>query len=119
MGRVVVKRNEFPRIIRDLPDAVDAEAKDTADRMANVVSSRVWRRWGYVDQATVSRGSQRGALYEVTCGFNRSTGFYSRFHEWGTVKMAARPVVGPTAHEFEPEYARTMGNAVRDACGGR
>jgi HK97 gp10 family phage protein len=118
VGRVKVVRNEFPEIIRDLPDAVDKGAKETADHMASVVADRVWHLLGFVEQASVDRPSTKGALYEVVCGFNRGMGFYSRFNEWGTVKQAARPIVGPTAHEFEPEYARVMSRFVRQACRG-
>lgn len=117
MGRVTVKRNEFPRIIRELPKAVDEGARDTADSLAQVIESRVWRLRGFVKQASFERSSTKGALWEVVCGINRSTGFYSRFNEWGTVKQAPRPVVGPAAHEFEPRYAQLMANQIRRVCG--
>ena len=47
----------------------------------------------------------------------RTLTFY--IQEWGTVKQAARPIVGPTAHVFEPIYAHKMGEAVKEACDAR
>ena len=117
MGRVTVRFNHLPDIVRDLPDAVDKAVDDEAKNLADDLSSRVWRDTGAVSQATYERTA--GANHaEVWCGINRGKGFYSRFQEWGTVNQAARPIVGPTAHEHEPQYAKLMGDAVRKACRG-
>ncbi len=115
MCRVRVIRNDIPEILRKLPRAVDDAVDAEARAMARVLSDRVWYRYGYVEQATVARTAGKNHA-EVWCGFNKSTGFYSRFNEWGTRYQAARPIVGPTAHEHEPIFARRMADAVREAC---
>lgn len=116
MGRVRVVRNDLPKIIRRLPDAVDKEAMDSAKAMSVDLSSKVWFEWGWIEQATFARSSVKGKIAEVVCGINRGHGFYSRFQEWGTVYQGARPVVGPTAHQWEPIYGRRMAAAVKRAC---
>ena len=115
MGRVRVVRNDIPETIRKLNKNVDRAVDNEARVMADEIAAIVWYRYGYVQDATVAR--TRGANHaEVWCGFNRSTGFYSRFNEWGTIYQNARPIVGPNAHAHEAIYAKNMADAVRDAC---
>lgn len=115
---VRVKYNYLGAIARAMPakidDAVDAEARD----MATEFKSTLWVDTGMVRDVTVARPS--GQFHaEVWIGYNRGRGFYSRFQEWGTVKQAARPIVGPTAHQHEPLYRKRMTEAVREACRAR
>lgn len=115
MGRVTVKRNDLPEIIKKLPRAIDDAVDEQARVMAKEIQQVVWYRYGYIEQATQARTA--GEMHaEVWCGFNRSTGFYSRFQEWGTRYQAARPIVGPNAHANEPVYAKRVADAVREAC---
>ncbi len=118
MGRVRVRYNRLPAIMKELPRKIDGAVDEEARIMAQELEQAVWFRYGYVKDATSAR--TRGRYHaEVWCGLNRSTGFYSRFQEWGTVNQQRRPVVGPTAHAHEPIYARRMTKAVRDACDAR
>lgn len=117
MGRVVVRRNSIPAVMRALDKVEEDGPMDEARLMAGELARKVWHLYGYIEQATFARGLGDGA--EVVCGINRGHGFYSRFNEWGTIYQAPRPIVGPTAHAHEPIYARNMAEAVREACNAR
>jgi HK97 gp10 family phage protein len=112
---VHVRYNHFGAIARAMPrkidDAVDAEAQS----MAQEFKTTLWVDTGMIRRVTVARDP--GQFHaEVWIGYNRGHGFYSRFQEWGTRFQAARPIVGPTAHQHEPKYAARMKAAVREAC---
>jgi HK97 gp10 family phage protein len=115
MGRVVLKYNHLPRIIKRLPGAIDDEVNEAAEDMAAVLKTILWVDTGMIRRVTTDR--EQGEFHaEVWIGYNRGHGFYSRFQEWGTEKQAARPIVGPTAHSYEPVYASLMSRAIRKAC---
>jgi HK97 gp10 family phage protein len=118
MGRVVVKRNDLPAIIAALPRAIDDGVDETANDMATELKGTLWVDTGLIRRVTVDK--PEGVLHaEIWIGYNRGHGFYSRFQEWGTVKQAARPIVGPTAHRYEGIYAKNMARAVKRACNAR
>jgi HK97 gp10 family phage protein len=118
MGRVVVRYNHLPAVIHALPRAIDEQVDKTANDMATELKGTLWEDTGLVRRVTVDRGA--GAFHaEIWIGYNRGHGFYSRFQEWGTVKQAARPIVGPTAHRYERIYAMAMARAVKRACNAR
>jgi len=115
-GRVRVKRNDLPKIILALPGALEKGLDETVSEMENVLRGRVWKDTGVVMETITDRDP--AALHAtISVGLHKARGFYSRFHEWGTVKMNARPVVGPTAHEFEPKFPVIVGKHIRKACG--
>lgn len=115
MGRVRVVRNDLPKVIRKLDENVDKAVDDQARALSKDLSAIVWYRYGYIEDATVPR--VRGVNHaEVWVGFNKSTGFYSRFQEWGTIHQAPRPIVGPETFRHENIYARRMTRAVKSAC---
>jgi HK97 gp10 family phage protein len=114
--RIRVVYNKLPKIIDALPVNIDKEVNDAATDIADVLKSRLW----------VDTGTLRRVTTDFTPGFNHAEvwigyylgkGFYSGFQEWGTVKQDARPIVGPTAHQYETVYASNMEKAVRKACG--
>lgn len=115
---VTVKYNNFGAIAYEMPrnidEAVLAEAEDIADELKKTL----WIDTGLVRRVTVARDLGRYHA-EVWIGYNRGHGFYSRFQEWGTRFQAARPIVGPTAHQHEPKYAKRMTKAVQEACRAR
>lgn len=115
MGRVHLKRNDFPKIIARLPQAIEDEVDAAAEDLSVVLSGILWVDTGMIRRVTTDK--PQGELHaEVWIGYNRGHGFYSRFQEWGTEKQAARPIVGPTTHSYEPVYANQMARAVRKAC---
>lgn len=115
MGRVHVKYNHLPIIIARLPKAIEQEVDDSAEDLASALSTILWVDTGMIRRVTTDK--PQGEMHaEVWIGYNRGHGFYSRFQEWGTIKQAARPIVGPTAHTYEPIYASQMSRAVRKAC---
>lgn len=115
-GRVRVKRNDLPKIIRALPGALSDGLNETTDQMENALRGRVWKDTGVVMETITDRDPAELHV-TISVGLHKGRGFYSRFHEWGTVKMNARPVVGPTAHEYEPIFPQIVGKHIRKACG--
>lgn len=115
MGRVTLRYNKLPIIIERLPKAIENEVDEAADDLAAVLKTILWVDTGMIRRVTTDK--PQGEMHaEVWIGYNRGHGFYSRFQEWGTVKQGARPIVGPTAHSYEPVYANQMARAVRKAC---
>lgn len=114
--KVKVKSNRVPAVEKAMPDKVDGAVKAEARDMAAELKAIVWYRYGYIKGATVPRTATPQYHAEVWVGYNREQGFYSRFQEWGTIYQAPRPLVGPTAHEHEPKFAKRMADAVREAC---
>lgn len=118
MGRVHVRYNNLPAVMTALDKAMDTTVDKIANDMAKEFKGTLWVDTGMIRRVTVDRS--RGKYHaEVWIGYNRGRGFYSRFQEWGTVKQAARPIVGPTAHRYEVIYAREMAEAVKEACNAR
>lgn len=115
MGGVRVKRNDFPKIIAKLPRAIDEEVDEAAIDLASVLKTILWVDTGKLRRVTTDHPPGRFHS-EVQVGYYLGHGFYSGFQEFGTRKQAARPIVGPTAFEFEPIYAGNMSRAVKNAC---
>lgn len=110
-----IKRNDFPKVIRQLPHEMDKELGDFADGLSVALSDRVWR-----DTGVIRRGVdvyERDFLYaRIGVGWYLKNGFYSGFNELGTVKQVARPVVVPLAHESEPVFSSYIEKAIKRAC---
>lgn len=101
MGRVRVVRNDLPRIIRELPEAVDRAVDLTAESLERTIEATAWRDTGVVISTTRVKAAGRPMHAEVWVGVVNGPGFYVRFLEFGTSKMAARPRVVPAAHAHE------------------
>lgn len=114
MGRVNVKMNKIPRVMDDLPDKTDAANSKTADSMLAVIEANIWLDTGAV-LSTAKSVDEDGKAW-VRVGVLRARGFYALFLENGTVKMAARPLVRPTAQSHEPVHAGFVRAAAKDAC---
>lgn len=115
MGRVRVVSNRLPRIIRDLPEEMDRAVDDTADGIADEIRAGAWVDTGVAVSTTKAETDGPPMHSTVGIGETRGRGFYVGFHEFGTVHMNARPVVGPAAHAAEPVLARNAEDAVRRA----
>lgn len=115
MGGLRVIRNDFPKIIARLPDAIDDEVDEAAHDLSSVLKGILWVDTGLLRRVTTDHPPGTNHA-EVWIGYYRGHGFYSGFQEFGTRKQAARPIVVPTAHAFEPVYAANMARAVRKAC---
>lgn len=110
-----VRSNHLGAVAERLPRRIDDAVGDVADGLALILKGTLWIDTGMIRRVTTAEG--RGHLHaEVWIGYNRGHGFYSRFQEWGTIKQAARPIVGPTAEAFRPRFAEEMGQAVSEAC---
>ncbi len=112
---VKVLRNDLPAIIRRLPVAIDEEVDSSAEDLAATLKAILWVDTGLIRRVTTDYPPGKNHA-EVWIGYYRGRGFYSGFQEFGTVRQAARPIVAPTAHQFEPAYAANMSRAVRKAC---
>jgi HK97 gp10 family phage protein len=109
-----VRYNHLGAVARHLPKNIDDQVQKTGDDITNILKLTLWVDTRMIRRVT-TKVSDRPMHAEVWIGYNRGHGFYSRFQEWGTHKQAARPIVGPTAHVFEPIYAEQMTSAVRKA----
>lgn len=114
MGRVRVKYNHLPAIIRAMPNEAADGIRESADTFEATLTPQLW----------VDTGVLRGTVRELTpsrlgttvaVGHWAGRAFYAGFLEFGTVKMAPRPVVTPAAHAFEPEFGNIMARAVQKA----
>lgn len=112
---VRVRKNKFPTIISRLPDAIDDEVQTAAEDLSGYLKGVLWVNSGMIRRVTTEH--EGGSMHsEVWVGYYLGRGFYSGFQEFGTVKQAARPIVGPAGFEYEPVYASNMSKAVRRAC---
>ena len=112
MGRVRVRYNRLPAIAAALNGALGDGMDESVDVLDKRLNERVWRDRGLLAETIQDRDPSRlHAL--ISIGLNKGRGFYSRFLEWGTSKMAARPVVGPTAHQFESKMVEIFMKHIR------
>lgn len=111
--RVRVIRNDLPRIVREMPVAVDGAVDDTANAIADTIRATAWRDTGVVISTTVGKTEGRPMHSEVGVGQVGGRGFYVKFLEFGTTKMGARPRVQPAAHAAEPLLAVNVSTAIR------
>lgn len=117
MGRVVVRYNKLPAIIKRINPALGDAMDESVDTLDTRLNERVWRDTGILAGTIQDRDPSRlHALISV--GLNKGRGFYSRFLEWGTSKLAARPVVGPTAHQFEQRMVAIFTKHIKRAMSG-
>ena len=115
MAGLRVVRNDFGTIIDRLPKAIDQEVDDSAKDLAESLKLTLWIDTGLLRQVTTDHDDGTNHA-EVWVGYYLGKGFYSGFQEFGTRKQAARPIVTPAAHAFEPIYAQNMSKAVEEAC---
>jgi HK97 gp10 family phage protein len=114
--RTRVVYNKLPKIIAALPDNVDDEVDAAAKDLSDYLKGVLWVDTGLIRRVTTDHPPGTNHA-EVWIGYYLGRGFYSGFQEFGTRKQAARPIVGPAAHQYEPVYASNMEKAVRKACG--
>jgi HK97 gp10 family phage protein len=109
-----IKFNHFGAVAVEMKKRIDDEVDDAAQALALELKSTLWRDTGLVRRVTVNKPQGLNHA-EVWIGYNRGQGFYSRFQEWGTIKQAARPIVGPAADALRPRYVEEMGHAISEA----
>lgn len=110
-----VNYNHLPKIIVRLPKAIDEEVDEAAIDLAVTLKGILWVDTTLLRRVTTDHPPGNNHA-EVHVGYYRGHGFYSGFQEFGTIRQVARPIVVPTAHQFEPVYASNMGRAVKKAC---
>lgn len=115
---VRIKYNHLPAVIRAIPKKERQAIARTAYDIINALKGAVWHRWGYI-AASVKDHSQDPFHADIWIGEIGHTGFYSGFQEFGTVKQAPRPVVGPVAHMHEPVLVKHTTEALREAARAR
>lgn len=113
-----VRSNHFGAIGVALPRNIDDGVQEVAEAMARELKATLWVDTGMIRRVTTEHAE--GKMHAVVwVGYYLGHGFYSGFQEFGTRKQVARPIVGPTAHRYEPQYAKEMGQQVREACAAR
>lgn len=112
MGRIRVKYNHLPAIAQRLNGALGDGMDESVEVLDRRLNARVWRDRGLLAETIQDRDPSRlHAL--ISIGLNKGRGFYSRFLEWGTSKMSARPIVGPVAHQFEQKMVEIFTKHIR------
>lgn len=110
-----VKRNDFPKVLRAMPREIDKGLEAAADDLATTLRPLIWFDTGVL-KSTISNRERGIRHIEVVVGWNTGAGFYAAYQEFGTRHQAPRPIVGPTAHIFEPQLRQWMTIHVRRAC---
>jgi HK97 gp10 family phage protein len=70
------------------------------------------------DRTGFARASLTGQAEGTDVVLGTTNSEYGIYLELGTSKMAARPIIVPTANEIAPEYFRTSADIVRRLLGG-
>jgi HK97 gp10 family phage protein len=110
-----VRYNHFGAIGKAMPRHIEDGVDGCASEMSIQFKGTLWEDTGMIRRVTTDK--PEGKLHaEVWIGYSHGRGFYSRFQEWGTIYQRARPIVGPTAHRFEPQFALEMAQEIREAC---
>ena len=108
MIRVQVKRNQFGTIAARLGPAVAAHVQATGERVAQGAAQRS-RRGATGDLAGGWEAKPVGAY---RCDVVNGT-FYWRFHEYGTRKMAAHPMVHPAVEAERAAFYAAVARALQ------
>lgn len=114
MGSVKIRYSHLPAVAKAIPREEEDAIDEFVDKLSDELRSVVWRRLGYIS-ASIKDHSLDPLHADVWIGQIGAIGFYSGFNEFGTVKQAPRPVVGPTAHAMEPVLVEVVTRHLRDA----
>jgi HK97 gp10 family phage protein len=114
MGSVQIRYSNLPAIARAIPREEEAAIDDFATELMDYIKSSVWKLRGFV-AASVKDHSLDPLHADIWVGEVGAIGFYSGFNEFGTVKQAPRPVVGPAAHAMEPRLIAIVTDHIRKA----
>lgn len=106
--------SKLPEIAKAIPEKEEKAIDDFARELMDALRAGIWRRHGYIS-ASVKDHSLDPLMADIHIGEIGGIGFYSGFQEFGTIKQAPRPVVGPTAHLFEPRLVAIVSDALREA----
>jgi len=115
---VRLKSNRLPRIISQLPDAVDDGVLAAGNALIAELKGGVWKRWGGITSSVKQEKQGLGHTIVGVGGWapdrgGAARGFYAGYQEFGTSKQGARPVVVPAAHAFEGDFGTHVGEEVR------
>jgi HK97 gp10 family phage protein len=94
--------------------ALNANAQSHASRGESQMKANA--PWN--DRTGYARASLTGQAEGTDIILGTTNTEYGPFLELGTSKMAARPIIEPTAREIAPEYFRTSADIVRRMLGG-
>lgn len=111
-----LKRNDLPKIAQNLADEVQEAVDTMGDDLADLYRQTIWVDTGTA-RRTVEVRNDGDYGVDVCVGWYLGKGFYVGFHEFGTSKMAARPMVRPGAFQAEPIFAAYMEKAIKRAVG--
>jgi HK97 gp10 family phage protein len=114
MGQVRIVYSKLPDVARAIPREEENGIDQAAQELIDLLKSEIWRRHGYI-AASIKDRSLDPLLADIWIGVVGEIGFYSGFQEFGTVKQAPRPIVGPIAHQFEPRLVQIMSEHLREA----
>ena len=113
-----VRSNHLGAVAKRMPRELDKGVMEVSDELTRKLKGTLWVRTGMIRRVTTEKDI-RPLHAEVWIGYYLGHGFYSGFQEFGTRRQVARPIVTPTAHEFERQYRLEMAERVRRACEAR
>lgn len=112
---VKIKSNNIPLVMERIRAEGSNGVKAFATQFKAELDASLWRDTGAL--VSTIREMEPGSMSTtVAVGHWAGKAFYAGFLEWGTSKMAARPMVGPAAHANEPVFASVMAAHIRRAC---
>lgn len=108
MIKTQVKKNEFPKIAAGLATGFSAVVQSTA----KAVSAGAKQRARVGATGDMQRGFYTRHDGPFSSHVSNST-FYWRFHEYGTHKMAAHPMVTPAVEHERVQYFAALAAVIR------
>lgn len=100
MGKVRVKSNKLPAVVRALKTEFVREMRDSTTDLSNDIEPKLRHRTG-LTQATVRAEFYGAYSAAVLVGSKGGAAFYVQFDEFGTHRPNAFGVVFPARHEVE------------------
>lgn len=104
-ARIEVVMNDFPTILRQMPNRARNATKESANRIAIAAARRSRVRTGRMRSEWVARHYDDHS--EVTNPVP-----YTVFNEFGTYKMSAQPMLVPSVEEERARYIEGLGAIV-------
>ena len=110
--------SDIARTLAQRTAAMDGALHANAQSHASRGESAMKANAPWTDRTGYARASLTGQAEGTDVVLGTTNAEYGPYLELGTSRMAARPIIVPTANEIAPEYFRTSAEIVRRMLGG-